>query len=142
MAEPTPEPIAAAQALLNQYVCTEPEIAALDIDQNEVRQATLLLVSFADYCNIGICADNSHQGFRALREYLLALDYEVPFVLEEIPEKNEPVYIKFNARNSTYYQERYTGAYRGVLISCLSDQHEQINGTYGHLPLALFMGES
>jgi hypothetical protein len=135
---PDLQTIEAAQKLLNQYICTEAITTALELDKDGVQQAILLLVGLSDYCNVGICADNSRQGFAALQEYLVALDYEVPFALDEVPEKDEPVYIKFNARNSTYYLDRYTGVYRGVLVSCLADAHEQINGTYGHLPLDLF----
>jgi hypothetical protein len=140
MAELAPDlqTIEAAQKLLNQYICTDATTTALELDKSGVRQAILLLVGLSDYCNVGICADNSSQGFAALQEYLVAFDYEVPFELDAVPEKDEPVYIKFNAHNSTYYLDRYTGAYRGVLVSCLADQHEQINGTYGHLPLDLF----
>jgi hypothetical protein len=136
--EPDPQAIATAQALLNQYICIEATNTFPDLDPKEVKRAILLLVGLADYCNLGVCADNSAQGFIALQAYLEALGYEVPFDLGAVPEKDEPVYIKFNARNSTYYLDRYTGAYRGVLVSCLADDYEQINGTYGHLPLDLF----
>jgi hypothetical protein len=47
------------------------------------------------------------------------------------------VYIKFNTQKKTYYLDSYTGSYRGVLVSCQSE-NDTLVGTYGHFPLDLF----
>ncbi len=38
----------------------------------------------------------------------------------------------------SYYLDQYTGEYRGVLVSCQSED-DLIAGTYGHFPLDLFL---
>jgi hypothetical protein len=47
------------------------------------------------------------------------------------------VYLKFNTQKMTYYLDSYTGSYRGVLVSCKSE-NDTLVGTYGHFPLDLF----
>ena len=37
----------------------------------------------------------------------------------------------------SYYLDDYIGKYRGVLVSCQSED-DKIVGTYGHFPLDLF----
>lgn len=105
-----------------------------------IRQALLLLTSKSDYQNLGICADSVAQGFLALETYLKALGYEA--ILDRRADVTSfigPVYIKFNTQKQSYYLDSYIGKYRGVLVSCQSSQDESINGTYGHLPLDLFV---
>jgi hypothetical protein len=47
------------------------------------------------------------------------------------------IYLKFNTQKKTYYLDSYTGSYRGVLVSCQSE-NDTLVGTYGHFPLDLF----
>jgi hypothetical protein len=49
------------------------------------------------------------------------------------------IYIKFNGMKQTYHLDSYQGEYRGVLVSCQSSDPQMVNGTYGHLPLNLFI---
>ncbi|MGL5508894.1 MAG: DUF1824 family protein [Microcoleaceae cyanobacterium] len=49
------------------------------------------------------------------------------------------MYIKFNGMKQTYHLDSYQGEYRGVLVSCQSSDPQMVNGTYGHLPLDLFI---
>ena len=127
-----------AQKILEAFNCT----GSQTVTQSEkvlIRQALLLLTNLSDYQNLGICADNAAQGFTALESYLKALGYEAP--LEQVDSKSlvGPVYIKFSTQRGSYYLDSYTGQYRGVLVSCQSLANESVNGTYGHLPLDLFM---
>ncbi len=108
-------------------------------EKDLIRQALLLLTSKCDYQNLGICADSTAQGFLALETYLRALGYEATLERADISSLVGPVYIKFNTQRESCYLDSYTGKYRGVLVSCQSSQDESINGTYGHLPLELFV---
>jgi hypothetical protein len=104
-----------------------------------IRQALLLLTSESDYQNLGICADSATQGLLALETYLQALGYKANLDHSDITSFAGSVYIKFNTQQESYYLDSYMGKYRGVLVSCQSSQNESINGTYGHLPLDLFV---
>jgi len=128
-----------AQKILESYSCIESKAAHFEADKALIRQALLLIRSRSDYQNLGICAESAEQGFLALETYLKALGYDVP--LEESPSAAVagPVYIKFSTQRMSYYLDAYTGNYRGVLVSCQSIEDPSVNGTYGHLPLDLFM---
>lgn len=112
---------------------------SVDSESALIRQALLLLTSKSDYQNLGICADSTAQGFLALETYLKALGYEATLDQSDITSFVGPVYIKYNTQRQSSYLDSYIGKYRGVLVSCQSSQDESINGTYGHLPLDLFM---
>jgi len=87
---------------------------------------------------LGVCASSLQEGFSALTPYLEAIGYN-PATLEDSGFEFEgPVYIKFNGKRESYHADSYTGEYRGVLVSCQSEDGEGVNGTYGHLPLDLF----
>ena len=74
----------------------------------------------------------------ALQEYLTALEYEIKDVnFEQVSPIDTPVYIKFSTKQMGFYQDNYTGDYRGVLVSCQAED-DLIAGVYGHLPLDLF----
>ena len=103
-----------------------------------IAQALLLLTSLSDYKNLGICADTVAIGLTALESYVKALGDEV--TINSTPTSfRGAVYIKFNGQNQKYYIDSYTGSDRGVLVSCQSSRYESINGTYGYLPLDLFV---
>ncbi|MGK7905365.1 MAG: DUF1824 family protein [Hormoscilla sp.] len=128
--------VAAALKLLKLFSCTETKSVDSEAEKTRLREALLLIVNLSDSQNLGICADNPAQAFDALASYLEALGYKMP--PGERPSHSNPVYLKFNSQKMSYYLDDYTGKYRGVLVSCQSSESEELNGTYGHLPLDLF----
>lgn len=129
-----------ALTLLQEYSCVQMKVVEFESDHNLLRQAIKLVTSCADHENLGICADNLSQGLEALESYLKALGYTSQLEKLEIDlaaESKEPVYIKFNTQTMSYYIDSYQGSYRGVLISCQSED-DTLVGTYGHFPLDLF----
>ncbi|MBP0016730.1 MAG: DUF1824 family protein [Cyanobacteria bacterium SBLK] len=126
-----------ARQLLDSYSCIVPKIPTSETEARELRQALRLITARSESENLGVCADNSQQGYQSLADYLEALGYRVPFEITALESVDCPVYIKFNTAKMTHYLKTYEGEYRGVLISCQSEE-EEINGTYGHFPLDLF----
>jgi hypothetical protein len=143
MSTPSPNNLTvdSARKLLETFSCIDGKTVESASQKALIGQALLLLASLADYQNLGICADTAAEGLLALKFYLKALGYEVNINSSDLTSFEEPVYIKFNGQRQTYYLDSYTGRYRGVLVSCQSSQDESINGTYGYLPLDLFMSE-
>lgn len=138
---PTNLTVEEAQKILKDFSCMESKSVDSASEKALIRQALLLLTSFSEYHNLGICADSATEGFLALETYLKALGYEAPLDTADIPKVEGSVYLKFNTQRKSYYLDSYTGKYRGVLVSCQSSEYESINGTYGHLPLDLFVTE-
>lgn len=126
-----------ALKILTDYSCFQIKVVDVDFDQKKLRQAIRLITSLSDSQNIGICADNFQEGWKALISYLNALEYFPQLEKDSCVPGETPVYIKFNTDTMSYYVDSYTGSYRGVLISCQSDNHTLV-GTYGHFPLNLF----
>ncbi len=131
--------VESARSLLESFGCVEAKVEP-EPQKALIAQALLLLTSLSDYHNLGICADTAAQGLSALQSYLKALGDEVT-INSDITSSESAVYIKFNGQNQKYYLDCYTGTYRGVLVSCQSSLDESINGTYGYLPLDLFVLE-
>lgn len=136
---PTNLTVEEAQKILENYSCIDTKSVDSEAEKNLLRQALLLFISKSDYQNLGICADSAAEGFLALESYLNALGYEAAINRADNTSFVGSVYIKFNTQRESYYLDSYTGKYRGVLVSCQSSQNESINGTYGHLPLDLFV---
>jgi hypothetical protein len=130
--------VASARELLGSFSCQEGTVESAS-EKALIRQALLLLASYWDYLNLGICAETPAQGLSALASYLKALGNEVIINSADLTACAGSVYIKFNGQNQKYYIDSYTGNYRGVLVSCQSSRDESINGTYGYLPLDLFV---
>jgi hypothetical protein len=126
-----------ALKLLKEYGCIELKIAQLPEEEAALRQAILLVNQGSESINLGICADNAEEGFVSLKSYLQALGYAAPTTLPETNLDQGAVYIKYNTQRLASYLDSYTGTYRGVLISCQSE-NDQLVGTYGHFPLDLF----
>ena len=126
-----------AQAILKKYSCTEIKPVESEAEKQRLRQAILLVCSLCEYENLGICADNTEAGFAALENYLQAMGCNTKFTSENFSELGTPVYIKFNSQKQSHYLDSYLGSYRGVLISCQSED-DRLSGTYGHFPLDLF----
>ena len=126
-----------ALKILKLYSCAQVTNIEPQVEEGQLRQALLLIVSLSESENLGICADNAQQGFTALTSYLEALGYKNTLEQDSLPNNQEPVYIKFNTNKMSYYLDDYIGKYRGVLVSCQSED-DKIVGTYGHFPLDLF----
>jgi len=131
--------VEAARKVLRAFSCIDSKTVESASEKSLLRQALLLVTSLSDYQNLGICADTPTEGFSALESYLKALGYAATINEADINSDVDPVYIKFNSQKQSYYLNPYTGKYRGVLVSCQSSQDESISGTYGHLPLDLFV---
>ncbi len=128
----------AARELLGAFSGVEGKAVESESEKKRLQQALLRLVEHSDCQNLGICADDAAQGLTALTAYLDALGYGVPDPPTNLPLHAGPVYIKFSGDRRSYYCERYGGRDRGVLVSCQSSEHDEVNGTYGYLPLDLF----
>ncbi|MGK7942066.1 MAG: DUF1824 family protein [Crocosphaera sp.] len=126
-----------ALKVLKDYSCLQIKIVDFEADKHKLRQAIQLVSELCDSENIGICADNFQQGVKTLKSYLKALGFLGDLDTKRTLPTGHPVYIKFNTETMSYYVDNYTGSYRGVLISCQSDDHKLV-GTYGHFPLNLF----
>lgn len=126
-----------ALKILADYSCLQIKVVDFDADQEKLRQAIQLVSSICETENLGICADNAQEGLRALQNYLKALGIAQNLKTNSVFPQGTPVYIKFNTETMSYYIDSYTGSYRGVLISCQSENHTLV-GTYGHFPLNLF----
>ena len=133
---PTNLTVEEAQKILNDFSCMDTKSVDSESEKALLRQALLLLTSLSNYQNLGICADTTDQGLLALKTYSDALGYKATLDLTSV---EGSVYIKFNSKTGLSYLDCYTGKYRGVLVSCQSSQDESINGTYGHLPIDLFV---
>ena len=129
-----------ALKILKLYSCVQVTNTELLAEPEQLRQALLLITSLSQSENLGVCADNSQQGFTALASYLKALGYQSNFEQVNVSQSSEPVYLKFNTQKMSYYLDKYIGSYRGVLVSCQSED-DKIVGTYGHFPLDLFMNK-
>lgn len=124
-----------ALKILKQYSCIQIKTVNSPAEKEQLRAALLLITSTSEWENLGICADNSSTAFATLSSYLKALGYTTK--IENIPEINRPIYLKYNTQKMSHYLDSYTGAYRGVLVTCFSEENPAIAGTYGHLPLDL-----
>ena len=125
-----------AEKILADCSCMDTKSVDSESEKVLLRQALLLIASCSDYQILGICADTTDQGLLALKTYSDALGYEAT---DDLTPVEGSVYIKFNPKTGLCYLDSYSGKYRGVLVSCQSLQDESINGTYGHLPLDLFV---
>lgn len=126
-----------ALKLLKEYGCISPPLAPSSEQKEALKNAILLVNEGSEYINLGICADRVEEGLKALREYLLALGYAVNIEPVEAPANEGGIYLKYSTKKQSYYVDSYTGTYRGVLISCQSED-DRLVGTYGHFPLDLF----
>ncbi len=127
-----------ARKILDQYSCTEQKSVNSQQEKEQLQTAIQQITKESEWENLGICANNTQEAIKALKDYLTALGYETNGVnLENISEVKAPVYIKFSTKQMALYQDTYTGEYRGVLVSCQAED-DLIAGVYGHLPLDLF----
>jgi hypothetical protein len=127
-----------ALQLLKEYGCLQTKIPILPEEKETLRQAILLVNQGSEYINLGICAGNIGEGLQAATEYLAGLGYTVKIDPSETPAIEGAVYLKYNTKKQSHYIDSYMGTYRGVLISCQSE-NDSLVGTYGHFPLDLFL---
>jgi len=130
--------LTAARKLLDQYSCTEQKSVKNEQEKQDLQTAIQQITKESEWENLGICADNTEQGITALKSYLQALGYDISKInFDQVSPVDTPVYIKFSTKQMGFYQDNYTGDYRGVLVSCQAED-DLIAGVYGHLPLDLF----
>lgn len=123
--------------LLKQYSCIETKNINSEAEKTELQEALLLVIKESDSYNLGICANNSPEAINTLNSYLKAFGQEFNSDSSSVTDMNETVYLKFKILDKSYYIDSYQGDYRGVLVSCQSE-NDQLIGTYGHFPLDLF----
>lgn len=126
-----------ARKILDQYSCTDTKTPASLEEKVQLQSALLCIAQESEWENLGVCADSLYQGLQALASYLTAMGYPPNFDPATIHAEDQPIYIKFNTSKMSYFTDSYTGDYRGVLVSCQSEE-DTVAGTYGHLPLDLF----
>lgn len=134
----SPPDLTAACQYLRQIDCLT-SLEAVPIEERvPIRAAVRQVAAASDYQMLGICADSWASGKQALASYAAVLGY-TPH-LDSLPIEG-PVYIKFNPKTGLCYASAYSGPYRGVLISCQSEEETDVNEMFGHLPLDLFQDE-
>jgi hypothetical protein len=126
----------AAQQLLRQFTNALGASAVSSTDYPAIREALQAVAARSDYQIFGLCADNLVQGIASLEQYLVALGYEAPVVVWG--DRPGTVYLKYNPNTQRHWVDGYVGSHRGVLVSCQSAYDDDINETFGHLPLDLF----
>ncbi len=137
MFTPLPMKLEAAQTLLRQFICIEQISADLMPSPEAIRLALGQVCDRSDYQIFGICADTATDAIATLHHYLAALGYSARPQPDAI---DGSVYLKFNPKTQRCHLDVYTGTHRGMLVSCQSADDEDVNETYGHLPLNLFSG--
>lgn len=136
---PTNLTVEKAQQILKDFTCLDMQSVTFPLEKQKLRDAILLVASLSDYQMLGVCAASTAEGFLALETYLKALGYQPVFEPNTVSSFAGSVYIKFNTLKGSYYVDGYPGTYRGVLVSCQSSEEGRVSGTYGHLPLDLFV---
>lgn len=124
-----------AKKILSKYDFVDIAAKLKNSEKISVRRALILLASLCDYQILGISADTTEEGIKAMESYSKALGYQPPI---NLPSIEGPVYIKLNGKNGLCYIDSYLGHHRGVLVSCQSCSEGGMNHMYGHLPLDLF----
>ncbi len=142
----TPE-VRAAIELLQQFTvidvamgtsASESKIqkSSAELSRESVYEALTLVLDGSEYQLIGVCADNYTEGALALQQYLTAFGYEIQ---PTFTDPGQPIYIKYNSKTEACYSKPYDGYHRGVIVSCQSSYDDDVNETFGHLPLDLFV---
>ena len=123
--------------ILKSYSSSQYKIPADSSEEETLRRAITHIIALSERENIGICANKIEDGLKTLQEYLQGLGYRPIEILPVTLDNLEGVYLKYNTYRMTHLIEPYAGEYRGVLISCQSDD-PTIAATYGYFPLDLF----
>lgn len=126
-----------AITILKEYSCLELKVINSEEERQILLGALKLIVNLSDEQNFGICASTNIEALETLNNYLQNLGYEHKIIID-LPLENKSVYLKFSTQKKSYNLSDYQGEYKGVLITIFSDSHDEIQGTYGYLPLNLF----
>ncbi|HIK44217.1 MAG TPA: DUF1824 family protein [Leptolyngbyaceae cyanobacterium M65_K2018_010] len=122
---------------LSQFSCltTPPQLSSEETAQ--VQQDLRLFNELSDYQTLGICASSLTEAKLAMESFLDALGVSVDL---DLPDRNGPVYLKFNTLKGAWYLDDYSGRSRGVLITFHASEPEvaELVGTYGPFPFDLF----
>lgn len=123
---------------LARFSCLQEAPLLTETDASKVRETLLAFNDASDYQTLGVCADDVVTARLAVETYVAALNRSIQLDLEPRP---GPVYLKFNTLNGAWYLDDYPGSSRGVLVSFHASEPAatMINGTYGPLPLTLFV---
>lgn len=132
--------IEAAQKILEAFTCADIQSINSIENPDNICTALKILVQNSEYQMLGICADSLDEAWNALAEYLQGLGYQISLDRNAVEAVEGSVFLKFNGLSQSYYSSPYTQQYRGVLVSCQSNDEVGVNGTYGHFPLDLFRG--
>jgi hypothetical protein len=106
-----------------------------ELSRELIYEALTLVLDGSEYQLLGICAENYAEGALALQQYLAAFCYETT---PTFADPGQPIYIKYNSKTEACYSKPYDGDHRGVIVSCQSSYDDDVNETFGHLPLDLF----
>lgn len=137
MSEVSTTDLQALRQQLNRFSClAQPPVLEAQ-EQADIRAALLLLNDISDYQTLGVCADTLAESKAAAEAYIAALGTVVNL---DLPEREGPVFVKFNTLKGAWYLDSYGGNSRGVLITYHSSDLDEVNGTYGPFPLDLFSG--
>jgi hypothetical protein len=137
LTNPTAADLALIRQRLNQFSCltTPPPLAPEAADQ--VRADLRHFNEWSDYQTLGICASTLAEGKAAMESFLAALGVTVNL---DLPDRDGPIYLKFNTLKGAWYLDDYSGLSRGVLITFHSSEPDlaELVGTYGPFSLTLF----
>jgi hypothetical protein len=125
-----------ATQLLRRFTCLDSLAPDQIPDHASIREALMIVADQSDYQILGICADHLEQGKAVLNSYIQALGYQF---VPDVPVVAGAVYIKYNPKLRRCHSDVYRGSHRGVLVSCQSADEADVNETFGHLPLNLFL---
>lgn len=137
VSDPTTADIAAIRTRLNRFSClsTPPELSPEE--RGQLSQDLATFNDLSDYQTLGICASHLAEAKLAMEAFLAALGVTVTLTL---PDRDGPVYLKFNTLKGAWYLDDYGGSSRGVLITFHTDEPAlgDLVGTYGPFPFDLF----
>lgn len=135
--EPTADQLMTIRQRLNRFSClrTPPDLAAPEADQ--VKADLQCFNAWSEYQTLGICAPSLAEAKAAMETFLVALGVTVSL---DLPDRQGPVYLKFNTLKGAWYLDDYSGESRGVLITFHTSEPAmaELVGTYGPFPLGLF----
>lgn len=129
--------ILAIRKRLNRLSCLNTAPALSQAEASSIREDLAVFNQLSEYQTLGVCADSLTQGQTAMSAFLQALGVTVNL---ELPEREGPVYIKFNTLKNAWYLDDYSGPSRGVLVTFHTDEEAvaDLIGTYGPFPLNLY----
>ncbi|NMF83617.1 DUF1824 family protein [Nodosilinea sp. P-1105] len=134
---PSQDQLSTIRQRLNRFSClkTPAQLTPAEIDQ--VKADLQCFNEWSEYQTLGICADSLTEGKTAMESFLAALGVTVNL---DLPERQGPIYLKFNTLKGAWYLDDYSGNSRGVLITFHTTEPDmaELVGTYGPLPLGLF----